>query len=489
MNIPGYNILKPIGIGGMATAYLAVQTSLQRQVVLKVLHSTNATTEENIERFIKEGRILASLNHPNIITIHDIGTAEDLVYLAMEFVEGGDLKDRISKGALPAAEALSIVKGIAAGLNAAHKNGIIHRDVKPANILFYKDGTPLLTDFGIAKKLATHIDELTRTGTFLGSPNYMAPEQAEAGPIDGRADLYSLGVIFYEMLTGSKPYQSASVINVIVQHKQAPIPKLPEALQDYQPLLELMMAKDRRDRFRDADSLLHFIDKLEHELRAAQTRAATPAAGASPVRRDRQFKPTQTVAGRRRVSTFLSVCLILSLLAYGIVFYYAQLLKTARDTHDGPPPPSVLLQAEPDGGAGFKPVTPDLAVPSQNEVHTALAWLAEKSLDEYRLTSPPKNNAYYYYSRLLQWEPGSEIAKAGFKKIAARFALLAEREIARGHDGEAQRYLHIGLQLDPDNPQLRQLGALASTPAARPGFWQSLTQYFQNLQTAAGRGK
>ncbi|HTT09183.1 MAG TPA: serine/threonine-protein kinase [Gammaproteobacteria bacterium] len=481
MNIPGYNILKPIGIGGMATAYLAVQTSLQRQVVLKVLHSTEATTEESVERFIKEGRILASLNHPNIITIHDIGMADKLVYLSMEFVEGGDLKERISKGALPPAEALSIVKGIAAGLYAAHKNGVIHRDVKPANILFHKDGTPLLTDFGIAKKMTANVDELTRTGTFLGSPNYMAPEQAEAGPIDGRADIYALGVIFYEMLTGRKPYQSPSVINVIVQHKQAPIPKLPPALQGYQPLLDLMMAKDRRDRFRDAESLLHFIDKFEHDLRTPA--GAEPAPGRA-IGRARSYSPGQGVTGRWRISVFLTIGFILSSLAYGIVFYYAQTLKIVHDSGDQQPPKSVMQQDELANAA----VIPKPAIQSQIlppvDVRTALIWLAEKSLEEYRLTSPPQNNAYYYYSRLLQMEPDSEQAKAGFQKIAARFALLAEREIARGHDDEAQRYLHIGLQLDPQNPQLRQLGALSTTPA-RKGLWQSITKYFQNSQAAA----
>ncbi len=481
MKIPGYDILKPIGIGGMATAYLAVQTSLQRRVVLKVLHSTDATTEENVERFIKEGHILASLNHPNIITIHDIGTADKLVYLSMEFVEGGDLKDRISKGALPPAEALSIVKAIAAGLNAAHKNGVIHRDVKPANILFRKDGTPLLTDFGIAKKLSASVDELTRTGTFLGSPNYMAPEQAEAGPIDGRADIYALGVIFYEMLTGRKPYQSQSVINVIVQHKQAPVPQLPPPLRDYQPLLDLMMAKDRRDRFRDAESLLHYVDKFEHDQHARAI--AAERGGGHPSWRARAQAAAQA-AGRRRVSVFLTVGFILSSLAYGIVFYYARQLKITPDSKDQQPPKSVMQQDEPAMTAtGQKPEIQGQVVPAV-DVRTALLWLAEKSLDEYRLTAPPQNNAYYYYSRLLQVEPDSVQAQEGFKKIAARFALLAEREMARGNDDEARRYAHIGLQLDPGNAQLRQLSALSTTPAPR-GFWRNLARLFGDSGAAA----
>ncbi|MCC6715149.1 MAG: serine/threonine protein kinase, partial [Gammaproteobacteria bacterium] len=161
----------------MATAYLATQASLGRQVVLKVLDTTNDVTSKNVERFMNEARIVASLRHPNIITIYDVGRHSDLIYISMEYIEGGDLKARMADGVAPQ-EALDIVARIASALDCAHKSGVIHRDVKPANILFRKDGTPLLTDFGIAKKLTIDHD-LTSTGIFLGSPNYMAPEQAE----------------------------------------------------------------------------------------------------------------------------------------------------------------------------------------------------------------------------------------------------------------------------------------------------------------------
>jgi serine/threonine protein kinase len=261
MEIAGYKIQQTIGQGGMATAYLAVQESLGRAVVLKVLDTSNQTSAESVERFLNEARIVAALNHPNIITIYDVGIAEDFIYISMEYIEGGDLRQRM-RGLIQPNEALDIIGSIALGLDAAHKKGIIHRDVKPANVLFRRDGTPLLTDFGIAKQLTVDND-LTSTGIFLGSPNYMAPEQAEGGPIDGRADLYSLGVIFYEMLTGEKPYKSESVVDVIVQHKQAPIPLLPPGLEHFQPLLDLMLAKRRNDRFRDADSLLHYIQTME----------------------------------------------------------------------------------------------------------------------------------------------------------------------------------------------------------------------------------
>ena len=220
MDVPGFEIKKTIGKGGMGTAYLAVQESLGRQVVLKTMNTSQADQTDFLERFLNEGRIVAALRHPHIITIFDIGATDDVVYMSMEYVDGGDLKDKIQLGCNEG-EALNVVENIADALHFAHGEGVIHRDVKPANILYRVDGTPLLTDFGIAKQ--TKVDaELTSTGTILGSPFYMSPEQAEGHKVDGRADIYSLGIIFYEMLTGERPYPGDSAIKIIVQHIQSP---------------------------------------------------------------------------------------------------------------------------------------------------------------------------------------------------------------------------------------------------------------------------
>ena len=264
MRIPGYIIQKEIGKGGMATVYLAIQESLNRPVVLKIMDNVDADTSQDLtERFMAEGRIIASLTHPNIITIYDIGIANKLLYISMEYVHGGDLKQRLE---LPVSEeeALDILAKVSRALNEAHKHGIVHRDVKPANILFRDGHTPLLTDFGIAKQVDNEKD-LTSTGIFLGSPNYVSPEQADGVKIDGRADIYSLGCIFYEMLTGKKPYISSSVIDIVIQHKQAPVPQLPEELKEYQPLLNGMMAKKRDDRIPDAETLVNKIESLQRK--------------------------------------------------------------------------------------------------------------------------------------------------------------------------------------------------------------------------------
>ncbi len=235
LNIPGYQIKAHIGSGGMAVVFRATQESLQRSVALKVLKNTES--KEWTERFLNEGRILASLSHRNIITVHDIGIHAGHIYISMEYLEGGDLKQHIDAGMAPK-EALEILATIGEALQVAHKKGVIHRDVKPGNILFRQDGT------------------------VIGTPDYLAPEQARIEPVDGRTDIYGLGIIFYEMLTGKKPFKGASAVHVVFKHINEPIPQLPEELAMYQPLLEKMTAKEPDERFDDAAGMLSAVTEL-----------------------------------------------------------------------------------------------------------------------------------------------------------------------------------------------------------------------------------
>ncbi|MEQ8496970.1 MAG: serine/threonine-protein kinase [Gammaproteobacteria bacterium] len=479
MEIPGYAIKRLIGQGGMAAAYLAEQVSLGRPVVLKVLDTSVRDKPETIERFLNEGRIIASLNHPHIITIYDIGRHEDKVYLSMEYVEGGDLKQRMQRQVLTPAEALDVVEKVAGGLAAAHRAGIVHRDVKPGNILFRRDGTPLLSDFGIAKRLSGDSD-LTSTGMFVGSPNYMAPEQSEAGPIDGRADIYALGVIFYEMLTGQRAYLADSVIDVIVMHKKAPVPRLPPGLEEFQELLELMMAKRRRDRFRDADSLIHYVRELRRQGVARGHAELVAGPGVDIVGEHTTVTEETTRSTRlrledprhRRVPWALLGLLALCALGWGA------LLWVERDlTGDDAPRPLVAgalepVTSSPAPGAASTNGSADLV-----QVRGALLWLGNHSLDELRLTAPPRDNAYYYFTRVLQIFPGDPVAQEGLRAIARQCALLAEREIAAGRHQQALRYVGIGLQLDAANESLRVLRDLADTP--HPGFWDALASLFR----------
>ena len=257
--IPGYRVEGLIGSGGMASVYLAIQESLERPVALKVLDDPESP--EYQERFLNEGRIVASLTHANIITVHDIGVASRHLYISMEYVEGGDLRRKIRAGMTPE-EAFHIVERIGSALQLAHSRGVIHRDVKPANILFRPDGTPLLADFGIAKD--HHSDSgLTLDGSVVGSPYYLSPELARAQGIDGRADIYSLGIILYEMLVGEKPFKGESAVDTIFKHLNEPPPELPEELVRLQYFLDKMLAKIPTGRFSDMGALLDEVHALQ----------------------------------------------------------------------------------------------------------------------------------------------------------------------------------------------------------------------------------
>jgi len=259
--IPGYQVIKKLGQGGMADVYLGIQEKLQRQVAIKVMVPLLFRDEQFSKRFIKEAQTAAQLNHPNIITIHDVGETGDSYYIVMEYLEESLSQRLKQRGFFPPREALEVIRMIACALDYAHKKGFIHRDIKPDNIMFRADGAVVLVDFGIARAMdsTTH---LTRTGMSIGTPHYMSPEQCKGEKIDGRSDIYSLGVQFYEIITGEVPYKAENTAGIIIKHIQDPIPRLPDRLSRYQPLIDKMMAKERDKRFQDGEELIRFIDRF-----------------------------------------------------------------------------------------------------------------------------------------------------------------------------------------------------------------------------------
>lgn len=476
MEIPGFEIKRTIGRGGMATVYLAIQQSLDREVVLKTLNTTHDESGDFFERFLKEGRIIASLRHPHIVTIFDIGTADELVYIAMEYVDGGDLRNKIENRLAPV-RGLDLLSKVGQALEYAHKKGIVHRDVKPANILFRSDGTPLLSDFGIAKDFTVD-NELTSTGTILGSPFYMSPEQAEGLPVDGRTDIYSLGVIFYEMLTGQKPYEGDSAIKVIMQHIQSPVPQLPPELDQFQPLLTRLMTKDRDQRIADATQLLEEVEALREEVEGKRGRSMMTlhtlklplSAKALRSRRD-----AVTGRGSRTMHMLLLAGVFLLVLGGIGAYIVAQINK----------PPALLVRHQPaadsaDGGAAGAPQTGAAAgAPiDKRQAARALEWLARNSLRQDRLMSPPADNAHYYFSRLLELNPNNQAARQGFQAIAERFVVLAEEEFSRKNYGKAQAYITLGLQVDPENRGLETLRSMIET--REKTFFENLADYFKS---------
>ncbi|HLI89935.1 MAG TPA: serine/threonine-protein kinase [Ktedonobacteraceae bacterium] len=206
-----YRILSTLGQGGMARVYRAYQENLDREVAIKVLPPWYAADRSFVERFNLEARLVARLSHPNIVTVHDASEQQGHLYIVMQLVDGGTLKGRLDKlhsegKVMNLADAVSIFTHIADALTYAHGQGIIHRDVKPVNVLMDRSGRPILSDFGIAKVLATTHGNLTRPGAGVGTPEYMSPEQCQGGPVDGRADIYALGVMLFEALTGRPPF-------------------------------------------------------------------------------------------------------------------------------------------------------------------------------------------------------------------------------------------------------------------------------------------
>ncbi|MFC6336118.1 protein kinase [Pseudomonas sp. CCM 7891] len=258
--IPGYDIEGEIGEGAMANVYLATQRSLERKVALKVMAAALAADPSFCERFLREGKTLARLSHPHTVTIHDIGNVGELYYMAMEYLPNGTLKERIAAGLTPE-QGVVYIRQIASALGYAHALGLVHRDVKPANILFRADGTAVLSDFGIAKSLDDRT-QFTQAGFAVGTPSYMSPEQARGQEIDGRADLYALGVVLYEILVGKLPYSGTDALSTALAHLTEPLPELPLHHGRYQEVLRKLLAKDPAERFPDAAALLQALDHL-----------------------------------------------------------------------------------------------------------------------------------------------------------------------------------------------------------------------------------
>lgn len=250
MNIPNYEIKKELGQGGMATVYLAEQTMLSRDVALKVLLPDMVNDQTFQNSFLSEGKIIANLEHPNIVRVYDVGITDDAIfYMAMEYFSGGTLKEKIQGGKLPLEEAVSILEQVGGGLAYAHEQGFIHRDIKPGNILFHANDRAVLSDFGIAK-LQDTAGDLTQMGYVQGTLQYMSPEQATTTELDQRSDVYSLGLVFYEMLTGDRAFKADTTVQAIYQHTTAPPPHLPQEYAQYQPALNKALAKLPEQRFK-----------------------------------------------------------------------------------------------------------------------------------------------------------------------------------------------------------------------------------------------
>jgi predicted Ser/Thr protein kinase len=273
----GYRLGEPLGRGGTSVVYRAEHVRLGRQAALKLL-SAGVGEADFRERFLRESQVAAALDHPSIVPVYDAGEAEDgLLYIAMACVEGSDLKTVLAaEGKLPLRRALRIVGQIGAALDAAHARGLVHRDVKPANILVAEGDRAYLSDFGVAKELTAN--GMTRTGSFIGTIDYCAPEQIEGRSVDGRTDVYALACVLYECLAGTQPFSRPSEVAVLNAHLHAPPPKLTRAVQEIPPafesVIEKALSKSPLDRYPTCGEFLAAARAAAAERRIDRSRLA-----------------------------------------------------------------------------------------------------------------------------------------------------------------------------------------------------------------------
>lgn len=261
LRIPGYEIEVLLGKGGMAAVYQARQKSFGREVALKVLNPSPEDLEEFSRRFMQESNIVAKLHHSHIVQVYDVGRHKDFFYISMEYLHGGDLSTKLKEG-LSLRDSVKIIKQLADALDFAHRKNIIHRDIKPANVMFREDGAAVLTDFGIAKELESQT-ELTQAGVVIGTPRYMSPEQIRGDKVDHRADIYSLGIVFYRCLTNYVPFDGKDMLTTAYLQDNEPVPTLPTQVACFQPIINRMLEKNPDDRFQRGRDVAEALENLD----------------------------------------------------------------------------------------------------------------------------------------------------------------------------------------------------------------------------------
>jgi serine/threonine-protein kinase len=385
-----YELEELVGTGGMSSVYRARDRLLERHVALKILHPHHSSDEDFVQRFRKEARLVAQLSHPNIVTVIDRGDDGGRQFIVFEYVEGENLKEVVTReGPLPLRRVLELALQIGRGLAFAHSQGLVHRDVKPQNVLMNGDDQAKVTDFGIARSIDVDVG-VTQTGTVLGTSAYIAPEQASGGDITPQTDVYSLGVVLYELLTGEVPFPGESFVAVAMKHINDPPPTLLERRPDTPPRLaaavDRALAKEPGERFGSMDDFVAELSACLAELGPEADADATmivPAALASAERGSRPPRGVRVPAGRSGSSPWpFLVPLIIVAAALGAVGLYFAVTRTGVGNLGSSPPPARGTHAvhlsgvgawDPQGGDGEH----DSAAPNATDGNPDTFWGTE----------------------------------------------------------------------------------------------------------------
>ncbi len=502
IQVPGYEILRLLGSGGMSTVYLALQRSLDRKVALKIMRrsvdSASDDARQMERRFLLEGRMMAKLSHRNIVAVYDIVSNESIAYIAMEYLSGGALSDRMRSG-IALADAVSVIVQIAGALEFAHGHGVVHRDLKPANIMFRENGTPILTDFGIARYQDSSATKLTQTGMLVGTPTYMSPEQINGQEVDGRSDQYSLGILFYELLTGSPPFRADTPIAVLMMHLTQAPPPLPDELHAFQDVFDRLLAKDRDARYAN-------LSEFSADLKSRVTDSDT-------LLMRLQIDPNQTSSEQLRALGFFTST------PTG-----ENLLRSLpnRPTPPGARPAPNLVRATPQARkpAGEAPsiggiwgrkkwliaaIAAILVVVvavgfftmrighrlNKDETDLVTFWLerAEQRVTEKRLVTPAEDSAYEYVQKALQKDPENAKAQALLDGITRTLGDEAQQAVAAEKFDEAADFNNQALLVRPDNPELRAFAARIKQLQQTSQSKQRVTQLIAEADAARKAGR
>jgi serine/threonine protein kinase len=440
--IPGYIILKKIAKGGMARVFVAIQAAVGRTIALKILSKKYCEGNGFTSLFLREANC-GVLNHPNIITIYDAGETDSHLYIAMEYLQGGDLKKKIKAG-LSQEETIKIVIKLSEALAYAHSKGFVHRDIKPGNIIFNDDKQPILTDFGIAGAIG--FSEATLTGDMmLGTPYYISPEQASSDKVDHRTDLYSLGVVYYEMLTGKKIFTADTPFALIYKHLEEAPPNLDKKFIEHQPIIHKLLSKKAADRYASAFDLIEDLAKLTS---SKNEQAAIRSA------RIRTYK---------NVAVLITLVLSLSVILSDNVSGYTQ--KQFADLK------SFAAQAAERTKAYLNELEKQkIIVAEQEDEIQTLNQKINKNKDvlrhlnkaahymrERQYIKPRFASALTEYRSVLSIDPDNVQAKSGIGFISDYYFSIAKYQASKGANIDALENINNGLIASPNNDKFTRM--------------------------------